>query len=314
MTAREQALLEFCQETDESITEYDIVEQDNAYRYSYSTPIGEFTIMTDDEADRAVLEDIENLFDDIGVEMFGNGLSIENFIDEESEESILDCAKEDATSYMEDIAEEKSSFSSDYTRQQEELVEFLSDEREINFNIDDLKEYVEDKENSDYPEEIADFFENYEDNVEDYIEMYAEDYKDEYSDNPIDYFLDHFGKNFVNDRVKDGFISIDFEKVAEEITCVDGRGNILASYDGNEYEQEFEGCSFYIYKQNDTAIEKVADMISNILEENPEQFKDISADDIMELLDDEMITRETLENKEIEEILDCFENDKEITE
>lgn len=314
MTVREQALLEYCKETDETITEYDIVEQDSAYMYLYSTPIGEFSIMTDDEADRAVLEDVENLFDDIGVEMFGNGLPIENFIDEESEERILDCAKEDAISYMEDIASENSSFSSDYTRQQEEIVEFLADKGEINFNIDDLKEYVEDKENSDYSEEIAEFFEDYDNDIDEYIELYAEDYAYEYKDNPIDYFLEHFGKDFVTDRLKEGFISVDFEKIAEEIICVDGRGNSLARYDGNENEQEFEGCNFYIYKQDDKIIEKVADMISNILEENPEQFKDISDDDIMELLDDGLIERETLENKDVEEILNYFENFKEITE
>lgn len=312
MTNKEQALLEFCQQEDETITKYDIVKQEQGD--IYNTPIGEFSIIKEDEVDKAILEWVENLFDEIGVEMFNNNLPVEKFIDDKSKETILEDIKEFSSSYMEDINYEKGDISNEFTRQQEEIVEFLADKGEINFNLDDLKEYVADKDNFERSEEIAEFFQNYESNVEEYIEMYAENYAKEYEDCPVEYIIENFGNDALTKQIKEGNISVNLEEVAEEIKSIDGIG-ILSNYDGMENEQSFEGETYYICKQDDVKHEKITDIAENFLEFTGLNSQ-IGVDDIMTLLETGDITREDVVNFDYDAVADFidFEDDIDITD
>lgn len=432
MDEKKQALLAFCQEQEdgENLTIHDIVKSeydDNVYE----TPVGEFSILTDREADDAFKTAVEGFIDDVGIEGFSEDFQeyiYNNCIDESSKEFLLDEIKELATSYMEDISYESGNETNTLTRQQEEIIEFLYENtNEINFTLDEVKEYEEYcDERPEYAEEISDFLENYNDDVSEYldkyleysketiaeceeilkdkgndlteietkfveygkelmaeyedfsakkgnedeltaeqnekiieclyeegiiefgnddinkfkeyenkapehadeiaefleryddnsyryIEMYAEDYANDYKNNPIEYFQENFGYEETKEMIKENKnITFDTDAIARDVELSDGRGNMLASYDGNECEQSFEGETFYIYQQNSTIIDKVADMIDTILDDNSEVFENITAYDIIDLLDEGKITRETLENADVDEILENIDNNKNI--
>ena len=347
MDEKKQALLAFCQEQEdgENLTIHDIVKSEYDENV-YETPVGEFSVLTDKEADDAFRQTIKDFIDYEGVEGFSEDFQkyiLNNCIDESSKKYLLEGIEECATEYMEDISFEDGFETNTLTRQQEEIIEFLNENtNEISFDIDNVKEYEKYRETvfehlyeegkiefetdlddinnlkkyegktPEYAYEIAEFLKSYDDNSDRYIELYAEDYSNDYKNNPLEYYQDNFGEEEIKAMIAKGKITFDIDKIAEEVERSDGRGNLMASCDGNENEQYFEGETFYIYQQDNTIIDKVVDMIDEIFEDNSEQFANVLPDDIMELLDNEIITRETLENKDIEEILENIDNNKNI--
>lgn len=310
MNEKEQALLAFCQQEDEGITKYDI--QKTEYdENTYDTPIGEFLILTDDEADKAMAESIKNYIEDMGVEGFDKDFVQEIYtecIDERSQDNLMEIIEEQYTLYMEDIKYETSDISDNLTRQQEEMIEFLSQEDTIDFNTSDVKTYFESKEQCDSAEKIEQFLETYEDEITDYIDQYAQQSAEEYEDNPIEYFQENFGNEEIKHLIEDGTINIDYEKVAEKIADSDGRGNELAGYDGEENEQKFNGETYYIYKQDDTERDKIEDIAQDYLDFT-RLGEQIGVDDIITLLDTGEITREDIVNKDYDAVANCLEFD-----
>ena len=69
-------------------------------------------------------------------------------------------------------------------------------------------------------------------------------------DDIVEFIADNFGKDYLDSLIKNGEITLDSEKAAQECLDVDGPGHLLSSYDGNMVEHEFEGTTFYMFRQN----------------------------------------------------------------
>ena len=182
----------------------------------------EYLVVDDDEADEIVEDDIESLIDDVGLEAFTpvmqdwilyNAIDNTNWFDEALEE--------DMNYYVDDLSDE-------------ELVN-----EAINYGvIDEDDAYVEDEDGN---EEI-----NPELDIEDLGEKLVQALVDDKSD-AYEWYVESFGEKSVRDLIKDGTITLDYQAIAEECIRWNGRGNSLASYDGDEIELD---NGLYAYRIN----------------------------------------------------------------
>ena len=144
-----------------------------------------------------------------------------------------------------------------YDQSENELKEFLRDS--YDYNLEDYAEFVSEEEwEEDYKDE-DDEDDNYEDfksaNEDDLDywtltdedgarEAFADNYKDSFS-NSLEYVLEFMN---ADDLVKQYPSCIDTDAVVDDF--VYDAGNCLASYDGDELEQEYNETTYYIYRIN----------------------------------------------------------------
>jgi hypothetical protein len=75
------------------------------------------------------------------------------------------------------------------------------------------------------------------------------DYLIEQAGDPVQYYIDNFGEKQFMDVCKENNL-FDFDELASDIVSVDGPANTLASYDGGEEEENYNGNTYYIYRMN----------------------------------------------------------------
>lgn len=171
----------------------------------------EYRVLDDAEADEAVVNDIENLIDDMGLGAFTDSMQdwiVGNAID--NSEWFDEALEEDMNYYVDDLSDD-------------EVVE-----NAIDYGvIDEDDAYVEDEDGN---EEI-----NPDLDIEDLGEKLVQALIDE-QDDAYTWYVDSFGEKSVRDLIKDGTLTLDYQAIADEVISWDGRGNSLASYDGDEIE------------------------------------------------------------------------------
>ena len=131
------------------------------------------------------------------------------------------------------------SFSKDF--QETILRNFVCDNFFEEVVRENFENHINDMDDEDYLEEYEDAFR------EDTIEELIEDVRD-----CVQYCLDNYGKDWVNNSIRENYLSIDWEKVRELCIEVDGYANLLANYDGEEMEifvSELQEI-LYIYRQS----------------------------------------------------------------
>lgn len=185
----------------------------------------EYTVLTDSEADKAVVDSIENSIDDLGLEAFTpyfQNWIIENAID--NPEWFDEALQEDMEYYVNDMDEEELI---------NELLErgYLS-EYDVHYEEDDV----------DMEHPLINDENKLQDARESYITWLVED-----AGNAYDWYKMNFGDNQVRELIKNGEIGLDCEIIADEATSWDGRGHFLSWYDGNELELEDD---LYAYRTN----------------------------------------------------------------
>ena len=189
----------------------------------------EYRVLTDEEADQAVVEDIENLMDDVGLDAFTESMQnwiIENAISDS--DFFADAQRESAEIYVQDIENEN-----DRTYENRliaELVEngYLDEEDDFHFDEDD--------EDQEYPLLNDDV--DLDDAKEEYIDSMCEE-------DPYEWYVWNFGSDDIRNLIREGRLSFDYDAIAEECISWDGRGHSLSSYDGEEIEL---GDGLYAYK------------------------------------------------------------------
>lgn len=182
----------------------------------------EYLVLDDDEADEAVVNGIENLIDDMGLAAFTESMQdwiVGNAID--NSEWFDEALEEDMNYYVDDLSDD-------------EVVE-----NAIDYNvIDEDDAYVEDEDGN---EEI-----NPDLDIEDLGEKLVQALIDE-QDDAYTWYVYNFGENSIRDLIKEGALTLDYQAIADEVIRWDGRGNSLASYDGDEIELE---NGLYAYRLN----------------------------------------------------------------
>ena len=193
---------------------------------TFQTPEGEFTVMTEDEADQALYDDVESFIDNLGIEYFTENFRdwiIENALDQSWFE---DAEHESNMYYAEDIESEDDD---EYgNRLNQECVEagIISED-----DIVDGK-YVGDLELVD---ELADYM------TEENDKYYRGDW--------VQWYADNFGWSDLKHVIKSQGIDLDIQAIADKIKDLDGYGNSLASWDGETLELDHY---LYAFQQDNT--------------------------------------------------------------
>lgn len=181
----------------------------------------EYIVCDIDNARELAKEDIEQIYDDLGLESFSPDFRkriLTEFINED-----------DARSWMERDLEE-------YCNELDD--EELADEA-INWGVVESHEVYDENSDEDYPELRDDF--DREKIIEDYID------KRTWEEDPIEYIKEIFGEgkelaDFISDNE-----FIDLEVVKDECIALDGIAHFIAGYDGEELELDGD---LYAYRTN----------------------------------------------------------------
>lgn len=232
-----------------------IIDKDEEIKSSYKN--NEFLVCTDDEADIEHHDSFMNLVDELGLESYSETAQ-EYVLDHFTKDSDwFETAYEECTrSYAEDIANEENA---------PEVFSVLNEEHSAN----NVEEYVDVEITSRLLQECLEndiilssdlvLGENITEDgewiegEEDLVEKYCEHFKDAQSmgyDNAADWYRSEFGDESFREVVKK-YDLIDWEAACEWTKEEDGRGNELNRWDGNEYDEEVDGITYYIYPDCD---------------------------------------------------------------
>ncbi len=233
-------------------------------------------MLTEDEADEKAKQSALDSFDEMGLETASESFQQEILADFCNYDWEMD-ARESNLSYAADIASEgDASYGTRLIQECDEkgllseddgiaVVEFenngdtayLSSEGNPVEDIQDAKRFLMSDDADAFADEIlgdkdisykVEFHTDLCD-VDDLVEKLADEMNDNYS-SMEDYFENMYGSNWmheVKDLLKD---FIDWDAAAQECVDIDGRGQALATYDGDENEQEVNGTTYYIYRTN----------------------------------------------------------------
>ena len=203
-----------------------------------------YDVYTEDEADNAARQYVEQLIDDSGMDAFSSWAFNDALDDKQWYNWLYDFYEDDIRSSPEnfDIPLELSNQQMKQVQQLQSNIDSLNkrlesedlpDEKyeEIEIKIEGLEEIIQ--EINDDPQGEYD-----ESSIENEITSRVDDYKDD-----IFGFIDLYGfdKNFIMDF-------IDLDKLTETVVSSDGYGNMLNSYDGDYDTFNINGTEYYVMR------------------------------------------------------------------
>jgi len=206
----------------------------------------EYDVYTEDEADSAARQAVENLVDDSGMDAFSSWAFNDALNDRQWYDWLYDYYDDYIRSSPEDfdIPLELSNQQMTQVQQLQSNIDSLNkrlesedlpDEKyeEIEIKIEGLEEIIQ--EINDDPQGEYD-----ESSIENEITGRVDEYKDD-----IFGFIDHYGedKDFIMDF-------IDLDKLTEIVVSSDGYGSMLNSYDGDYDTFNINGTEYYVMRVN----------------------------------------------------------------
>jgi hypothetical protein len=206
----------------------------------------EYDVYTEDEADIAARQYVEQLVDDSGIDSFSSWAFNEALDDKQWYHWLYDYYDDDIRSSPEDF-----DIPLELSNQQMKQVQQLQS------NIDSLNKRLE---SEDLPDEKYEEIEIKIEGLEEIIQEINDDPQGEYDESSIeneitgrvnDYendifgFIDQYGfdKNFIMDF-------IDLDKLTETVVSSDGYGSMLNSYDGDYDTFNINGTEYYVMRVN----------------------------------------------------------------
>jgi hypothetical protein len=217
----------------QALAEYlgiDPSEISNIYDNEFETPEGDYLVVDEDEAEALAKEDIENLFDDLGLDSFTSDFKdwiIMNALDNEWFE---DAIRESFEYYVEDIEDEASSMG-----YENRLIEEMHDHQVL--SDDDFEEDEDGEPDLSTLKDDVDI----DDLKEEFIDLLVEN-----AGNPVDYCGDEFGWDWVTQMATQNNL-IDMDEVVEQCIYMDGIAHFIARYDGDEIDL---GDGLFAYRTN----------------------------------------------------------------
>ena len=204
------------------LLEFSVLHEDNESRERYA--VGDY-----DDTNRTALERAEDYIDEVGVEDM-NQLFVEDYIDEEEfKDYFRDGEEEYVRDNIEDIFDEDDfEYSEEVQNRIDEIEAMLEDSENLTEEqYDELNEELEELKDGEktVSEDLI------EDKVEEMLRNKAYDMVSTLKDYGLS--LDEF---------------VDKRAMAQGMVDADGFGHTISSYDGNEYEVEFQGETYYIFQ------------------------------------------------------------------
>lgn len=190
----------------------------------YKTPKGDFTVMTEDEADYEHKEYIRNFIAEVGVEGFSA---------EFRREILSECVDQDG---LEDYLNESIAYEVE-NMTDDEVVEKAEE-----FDLAWADEYRECEEN----DEVEKCAELISDNRGDLVDLMVDDAKQTYNGIITDWIIDNLGEEELNCHLNNYSYLLDIDAISDRCLEVDGYGNNLAGWDGKTNSTD----NFYVFKQN----------------------------------------------------------------
>ena len=165
-----------------------------------------YLVLTDDEAEKTFKEEAESLIDEIGIESFTENFKDYIRLNLIATKDVLSVIEEMMENYVNDLDEEE-----------------LRDELESHCLLSEDEELLKEDINALKIDLIDDLVNEIED--------------------PTDWLIEQFGEKEFWTMMKD---YIDMDEIIDTIKEWDGRGSILAQYDG--IEREIYGTDYYYYR------------------------------------------------------------------
>ena len=216
-----------------------------------------FAVGNDNQADTLAQEMLQELVTDNGVENMVSAAFLESHIDTDS---VVEYLKD---YYENDVYENPEIYIDEENRmispKQEKLIEDLEEKiNGLNSKIEILNKLIYFSNDTDKISDARGKIEDTEleiDEVNEEIESIKEspegDYPQELIDEVIENRLDEIRDNPKSHLQELGFDVnnfIDINSLVEEMIQVDGRGHIISSYDGNEYEANVNNNWYFVYR------------------------------------------------------------------
>ena len=235
---RKEAIKTFFEEEGKEIDIKDIHFKENPYgQSSFFTPYGEYYVFTDEEADKFVAEDIENLIDECNGSLacFGEfeDMVKERFLTWDGGEEWF---RNDYNEYLDGLENDDANDS----RFPNKLAEVLYYSQMGIKTPDDLEDYGSDDFINQW---LEDDYQDIEELRQNYIDKEIEEMDGDY----IGEYTLRFGDSSIQEKLQTGEITIDYEGIAEWSCNLSGRGQRISSVDGQENEVEVNDTTYYIY-------------------------------------------------------------------
>ena len=160
---------------------------------------------------------------------------------DEKEEQLVELQEElEELENLRDEAEEEYGDESDEFYEADE--EHGNKDMEVDELMDDIESLGSDIE--EYQQELSNMPEEAKDQL---YEKYKEDYEDTIQSEGVEYFTSNLGMS--REDAIDYYFDFDKEGAVQALADDQDRGDNLATYDGSEEEQEYDGEDYYIYQQ-----------------------------------------------------------------
>ena len=202
---------------------------------------GEYSVGTEEEMEKAALEQIENFIDDVGLDGFREGY-VNDYIDEDEvarwfEDMFYDDVRESPESYFD---EDDFEFTEEQQNRIEQLENQISEYEEEQSNTEDSDEYDEYQNLIDELQEELDGIEIDTEPTEEMIENVVDSRLYEVRRDPASY---------INDYGLDVKDFIDIDELIKGVYDDDGYDGLL-NYDGTYEVVDIKGTDYYVFRIN----------------------------------------------------------------
>ena len=160
---------------------------------------------------------------------------------EEKEEELVEMQEE-----LEELENLRDEAEEDYGDESDEFYEADEEHGNKDMEVDELMDDIESLGNDieEHQQELSNMPEEAKDQLYD---KYKEDYEETIESEGVEYFTSNLGMS--REDAIDYYFDFDKDGAVQALADDQDRGENLASYDGNEEEQEYDGEDYYIYQQ-----------------------------------------------------------------
>jgi len=229
----------------ENMIEYEIDTMEEWWLNDYLSP-NQYAIeqFCEEEADNRLDDMTEGeMMEEAGMDPDEKQEEIDDFEvqKEEKEEQLVEMQEE-----LEELENLRDEAEEDYGDESDEFYEADEEHGNKDMEVDELMDDIESLGNDieEYQQELSNMPEEAKDQLYD---KYKEDYEETIESEGVEYFTSNLGMS--REDAIDYYFDFDKDGAVQALADDQDRGDNLATYDGAEEEQEYDGEDYYIYQQ-----------------------------------------------------------------